>query len=164
MKITDWFNIKLGLVCVFLCFTVQSEAKITLPALLSDGMVLQRDCIVKIWGTSDAGEKVNLAFCGKTYQTVADEQGNWIIGLSPLKAGGPYDMQINEITLHDILIGDVFLCSGQSNMELMVSRVMDKFADEVKSYENPMIHYIKVPYNYNFGILKLISDKLVGKL
>lgn len=150
MKITDWFNIKLGLVCVFLCFTVQSEAKITLPALLSDGMVLQRDCIVKIWGTSDAGEKVNLAFCGKTYQTVADEQGNWIIGLSPLKAGGPYDMQINEITLHDILIGDVFLCSGQSNMELMVSRVMDKFADEVKSYENPMIHYIKVPYNYNF--------------
>lgn len=150
MKTTDWFNIKLGLVLLFLCSAFDCGAKITLPQLLADGMVLQRECPVKIWGKSDVGEKVELKFRGKTFRTVADEKGCWMIELPALKAGGPYDMQINEVTLHNILIGDVFLCSGQSNMELPVSRIMDKFAEEVNSYENPMIHYIKVPYCYDF--------------
>lgn len=145
MKTTDWFNIKLGLVLLFLCSAFDCGAKITLPKLLADGMVLQRECPVKIWGKSDVGEKVELKFRGKTFRTVADEKGCWMIELPAWKAGGPYDMQINEVTLHNILIGDVFLCSGQSNMELPVSRIMDKFAEEVNSYENPMIHYIKVP-------------------
>ena len=150
MKTTDWFNIKLGLVLLFLCSAFDCGAKITLPKLLADGMVLQRECPVKIWGKSDVGEKVELKFRGKTFRTVADEKGCWMIELPAWKAGGPYDMQINEVTLHNILIGDVFLCSGQSNMELPVSRIMDKFAEEVNSYENPMIHYIKVPYCYDF--------------
>ena len=82
------------------------EAKVKLPALVSDGMILQRNMPLKIWGSADAGEKVNVKFLNKTYTPLADKSGNWNIMLPELKAGGPYVMTINEITLKDILIGD----------------------------------------------------------
>lgn len=151
MRHNNWFNNRLGLVLLSLCFAVISEAKIVLPNLISDGMVLQRGTPVKIWGKADSGEKIQLTFLKKKYQAVADSLGNWQIDLPALKPGGPFSMSINDITLQNILIGDVFLCSGQSNMELMVSRVMDKYADEVNQYENPSIRYLKVPYAYDFN-------------
>lgn len=152
MRHNNWFNNRLGLVLLSLCFAVISEAKIVLPNLISDGMVLQRGTPVKIWGKADSGEKIQLTFLKKKYQAVADSLGNWQIDLPALKPGGPFSMSINDITLQNILIGDVFLCSGQSNMELMVSRVMDKYADEVNQYENPSIRYLKVPYAYDFNM------------
>lgn len=151
MRHNNWFNNRLGLVLLSLCFAVISEAKIVLPNLISDGMVLQRGTPVKIWGKADSGEKIQLTFLKKKYQAVADSLGNWQIDLPALKPGGPFSMSINDITLQNISIGDVFLCSGQSNMELMVSRVMDKYADEVNQYENPSIRYLKVPYAYDFN-------------
>ncbi|WP_308777042.1 sialate O-acetylesterase [uncultured Bacteroides sp.] len=151
MRHNNWFNNRLGLVLLSLCFAVISEAKIVLPNLISDGMVLQRGTPVKIWGKADSGEKIQLTFLKKKYQAVADSLGNWQIDLPALKPGGPFSMSINDTTLQNILIGDVFLCSGQSNMELMVSRVMDKYADEVNLYENPSIRYLKVPYAYDFN-------------
>lgn len=151
MRHNNWFNNRLGLVLLSLCFAVISEAKIVLPNLISDGMVLQRGTPVKIWGKADSGEKIQLTFLKKKYQAVADSLGNWLIDLPALKPGGPFSMSINDTTLQNILIGDVFLCSGQSNMELMVSRVMDKYADEVNLYENPSIRYLKVPYAYDFN-------------
>lgn len=76
-------------------------------------------------------------------------------------------MQINDIVLNDILIGDVYLCSGQSNMELPVNRVMDKFASEVNGYENNSIRYVKVPYSYDFSEkqddVKTVSWKAMNK-
>ena len=149
---TNKLNIKLGLVLLLcLCFAVIGEAKISLPYLINHGMVLQREKPTVLWGTADAGENVTVKFLDKVYQTTADSNGEWEITLPAQQAGGPYDMQINDITLQHILIGDVFLCSGQSNMELTVSRVMDKFADEINAYENPNIHYLKVPYCYDFN-------------
>lgn len=133
------------LTCAFLC-----EAKVKLPVLVSDGMVLQRDRDITIRGTADAGEKVNVRFLAESYTTVADNEGNWSVILPPLKAGGPYMMTVNELEIKDILIGDVWLCSGQSNMELPVSRVMDLYRGEVEKYANPMIRHIKVPLAYNF--------------
>lgn len=131
---------------VVLCLWIApGEAKVTLPTLLSDGMVWQRERPVRIWGTADKGEQVTVLFQKKKYTAVADEAGNWQVELPPMKAGGPYEMKVNEICLKDILVGDVWLCSGQSNMELMVQRVTDMFAEEIASYENPMIHYVKVP-------------------
>lgn len=156
MNSKNWFNNRLGLVLLFLCFAVIGEAKIFLPNLVSDGMVLQRGQTNKIWGKADPNEKIQLKFQKKTYMVTADTEGNWQISLPAMKPGGPYTMSINDITLNNILIGDVFLCSGQSNMELMVSRVMDKYADEVNQYENPSIHYLKVPYAYDFN--KPLSD------
>lgn len=138
------------LLAALLLVAFDGQAKVRLPRLISDGMVLQRDTELRIWGFADAGEKVHLTFADRTYDTVADSEGRWLIPIDPLPAGGPLTMQINDIVLRDILVGDVWLCSGQSNMELQVYRVMDKFADEVRAYENPMIRHFKVPTIYAF--------------
>ncbi|WP_308768871.1 sialate O-acetylesterase [uncultured Bacteroides sp.] len=150
MKTQTYFGRVLGALLLYACCSFSLSAKVTLPALVSDGMVLQREVPLKIWGTACPGEKVNLTFMKKQYHTVADEAGNWTIGLPALKAGGPYSMSINDITLKEILVGDVFLCSGQSNMELTVNRVMDKYAEEIASYENSSVRYVKIPYAYDF--------------
>lgn len=130
--------------------SLDAVAKVRLPRLVSDGMVLQRDVPIKVWGFADAGEQVNLSFRGVELQTKADETGRWQVELPIQEAGGPFTMQINEIELKDILVGDVWLCSGQSNMELQVVRVMDMYRKEILSYENPMIRHFKVPTVYAF--------------
>ena len=151
MKYLIYDKIRLG-VAVLLCFctALQTDAKVKLPALISDGMVLQREQPVKIWGTADAGESVSVTFIKKKYAATADNNGHWSVTLPSMKAGGPYLMRINDIKLNDILIGDVWLCSGQSNMELPVSRVTDMFATEINEYSNERIRQIIIPKVYNF--------------
>lgn len=138
-----------------------------MPSLISHGMVLQRNSQLLIWGNADPGESIILKFKKKKYETTADNNGKWSIKLPAMKSGGPYTMQINDIVLEDILIGDVYLCSGQSNMELSVSRVMDKYATEVNGYENNNIRYVKVPYSYDFSEkledIKPVSWKVMNK-
>lgn len=122
--------------------------EIRLPKLVSDGMVLQRDTKVKIWGWAGKNEKVNIKFKGKTYRTKADADGNWSVWLAPMKAGGPYTMNIagsNKITINDILIGDVWLCSGQSNMEYQLGYDDATYGKEMKEVNNPEIRQFKVP-------------------
>ncbi|RZJ40073.1 MAG: sialate O-acetylesterase, partial [Chryseobacterium sp.] len=136
------------LLCIF-C-TVLFEAKIKLPTLVSDGMVLQRNQKLNIWGKADANEKVEVKFLNKSYKTSADQNGNWKIVLPEQKAGGPYIMTINEVTLKDILIGDVYLASGQSNMELPMRRLTPLYADEIKNADNQNIRFFTVPQKYNF--------------
>ncbi|MGI9649727.1 sialate O-acetylesterase [Chryseobacterium sp. RLHN22] len=126
------------------------EAKIKLPALVSDGMVLQRNQKLNIWGKADANEKVEVKFLNKNYKTTADQNGNWKIVLPEQKAGGPYTMTINEITLKDILIGDVWLASGQSNMELPMRRLTPLYSNEIKNANNQNIRFFTVPQKYNF--------------
>jgi sialate O-acetylesterase len=126
------------------------EAKIKLPTLVSDGMVLQRNQKLNVWGKADAGEKVEVKFLNKNYKTTADPTGNWKITLPEQKAGGPYTMTINEITLKNILIGDVWLASGQSNMELPMRRLTPLYADEIKNANNQNIRFFTVPQKYNF--------------
>lgn len=135
------------LLCIFCIFM---DAKIKLPALVSDGMVLQRNQKLNVWGKADAGEKVEVKFLNKKYNTTADQTGNWRIMLLEQKAGGPYTMTINEITLKDILIGDVWLASGQSNMELPMRRLTPLYADEIKNANNQNIRFFTVPQKYNF--------------
>ena len=151
MKYLIYDKIRLG-VAVLLCFctALQTDAKVKLPALISDGMVLQREQPVKIWGTADAGESVSVTFMKKKYAATADNNGHWSVTLPSMKAGSPYLMRINDIKLNDILIGDVWLCSGQSNMELPVSRVTDMFATEINEYSNERIRQIIIPKVYNF--------------
>lgn len=166
-------RIRLGVaVLLCLCATSWLEAKVKLPALVSDGMVLQREQPVKVWGTADAGEKIQIKFLKapaqkgekaiaqpvaveggrlkSAYTAIAGTDGKWSIALPPMKAGGPYRLQINDIELKDILVGDVWLCSGQSNMELPVGRVTDMFAEEIAGYENDRIRHFIVPKVYNF--------------
>ena len=82
-------------------------AKVVLPVLVSDGMVLQRNAPLTIWGKADPSEKVCVKFQKKQYKVTADENGKWAVTLPAMKAGGPYSMTINDIVLNDILVGDV---------------------------------------------------------
>src|SRR5690349_20880502 len=120
LSLTSYFK---KLPVFFICCIIYSSAtaQVRLPRLISDSMVLQRDTKLKIWGWASAGENVAVHFNGNTYKSVTGKDGKWFIMLSPQKAGGPFDMQIdagNHIIIKNILIGDVWLCSGQSNMEL----------------------------------------------
>lgn len=96
-----------------------ASAEVKLPTVLSDHMVLQRDKLVPIWGTAAAGEKVTVTFRGQTQTATADKDGKWKVELAPMKAGGPDDLSVagsNAITLKDVLVGEVWVGSGQSNM------------------------------------------------
>lgn len=124
-----------------------------LPTMVSDGMVLQRNANVKVWGWSEPNEKITVRFLNHSYQTVTDLNGEWSVMLMKNEAGGPYEMEIegkNKIVLHDILIGDVWICSGQSNMQLPMARVKDKYADIVKNTVNSSIRQFDVPEHYDF--------------
>lgn len=147
MKI--YFSKRLFLILALFSICVL-DAKVKLPALVSDGMILQRNQKLKIWGYADAGEKVNVKFLNKTYSATADNNGNWNIMLPELKAGGPFVMTINDITLKDILIGDVWVASGQSNMELPMRRLKPLYGEEMKTVNNQNIRFFTVPQKYNF--------------
>lgn len=130
-------------------------SELKLPRLVSDGMVLQRNTDIKIWGWAAAGKIVTLEFMGKFFNTTTDVDGKWIIVLSNLKAGGPYSMEISSdnssITVKNILVGEVWLCSGQSNMELHMDRVRDKYKDEIDQCENTEVRVFDVSMKYNFN-------------
>ncbi|HMQ59065.1 MAG TPA: sialate O-acetylesterase [Flavilitoribacter sp.] len=128
---------------LFLFFlTGQLFAQISLPKLVSDGAILQRDEPLKLWGYASPAEKITVALDGKQYKTKADAQGNWALTLPPHPAGGPFEMQLkgkNTLTVKDLLFGDVWLCTGQSNMVLTMERVKEKYPDEIASADNPEI-------------------------
>ncbi len=144
-----------GLIILFILFsTLDAIGQVRLPHLVSNGMVLQRETPVKIWGWASAGEKVRLSFNKKTYEAVTSVDGNWLITLPAQKAGGPFEMKIsasNEIKLENILFGDVWLCSGQSNMELSMRRVAVLYGDDIASSANPMIRQFLVPVSWNYN-------------
>jgi sialate O-acetylesterase len=131
-----------------------ASAEIILPKLVSNGMVLQRETPVKIWGWANAGEKVNLRFNNHSFVTTASSDGKWLITLTAQKAGGPYEMEFagsNQIILRNILFGDVWLCSGQSNMETTMSRVSPLYGKEIEMSANPNIRFFKVPTRWDFN-------------
>jgi sialate O-acetylesterase len=111
------------LVCVFAALTV--EADVTLPRIFGKEMVLQRQKPISVWGWASPGEKVTVMLNGRTGGATADKTGRWLVKLPALEAGGPYDLVIrgkNTITLTNVLIGDVWLCGGQSNMQWTITQ------------------------------------------
>ena len=122
----------------------QLSAKVRLPRLVSDRMVLQRDTELDIWGWADPGEKVTVRFQGRHYDTETGADGCWHVLLPPQQAGGPFVLEVNEIVIRDVLVGDVWLCSGQSNQETPIARLTDKFP-EINVSNNHMIRHYKVP-------------------
>lgn len=124
-----------------------AEAKVSLPQLFQSGMVLQRGKTIPVWGKADAGETVTVTFNKKQYTAVADEQGRWRVDLPKMKAGGPYELTVNSLQLTDILIGDVWLLSGQSNIDVTIERVYPQYTQEIDTYENPQIRLFRVQNN-----------------
>ena len=129
--------------------SLQLSAEVRLAKIFSDHMILQREVEVPVWGWADKREKINLSFAGQNHSIRADKNGKWLIKLAPLAAGGPYEMKIsgkNDIVIKDILVGEVWICSGQSNMEWPLSQV-NNTPLELANANFPNIRHVKVPRN-----------------
>ena len=130
------------------------NAKLRVPNFFADGMVLQRGVKIPVWGWGDAESTIKVSINGKSSQAQCDQSGKWKVYLPKQKAGGPYALTIEsndeKIVIKNVLIGDVFLCSGQSNMELPIRRCMDVVSGKVKDYKNDQIRYLKIPQQYNY--------------
>ena len=115
--------------------------------LFSDHMVLQRDAAAPVWGWTRPGAAVTVAINGHSARAVADADGKWMAKLDPMTAGGPYQLTVSgpeKATISDVLIGDVWLCSGQSNMEFQLSGVTNAPA-EIADSTHPMLRLLDIP-------------------
>ncbi len=119
-----------GKISIFLFFVATAvQASISLPVMFKDGMVFQRDAQVAIWGQADAGEAVQIQFGPQKASAITSDDGNWQVDLKAMPAGGPYELAIagtnEKITLNDVFLGDVWVFSGQSNMQVSFKYFLD---------------------------------------
>jgi sialate O-acetylesterase len=131
----------------FSLLPVFSMANVQLPSVISSKMVLQREMAVPIWGLADPGEEVTVTLNGQTVKSTAGSDGKWLVKLSPMKEGGPFSMTIagkNSIELENVLIGEVWLCSGETNMAYLMKNDAES-ATEIPPSENPRIRIFVTP-------------------
>lgn len=136
------------LVFTSLLITISTAfAQVRLPKIFGDNMVLQRGKPIAIWGWAAPDEKIQVELHGQKKSTMADKNGNWKLSLQPEAAGGPYRLVVNgknNITLDNVLVGDVWICSGQSNMEWTIKNSNDA-EKEIATSDYPFIRHFKVP-------------------
>ena len=146
---TQLYHRTLSLVLLLIVFNF-CQASIKLPAIVGDNMVLQRGVKVNIWGWATKGSEILVNFNAKTYKTITDASGKWSTKLDATKAGGPYKMTIkgdsSDLSINNILMGEVWICSGQSNMEyqLRAERFKAKYAPEIANSTNDNIRQFSV--------------------
>jgi len=129
-----------------LCFSLLCLGNVRLPRIFNDQMVLQRDKPISVWGWADANEKVSVQFKEQSKQTKADKNGKWAVLLNAEPAGGPFTLTVkgkNTIVISNILVGEVWVCSGQSNMEFTV-RSVNHADEEIKRANYPQIRHFLV--------------------
>ncbi len=132
--------------CLCFCFST-ARAEVKLEGLISDGLVLQQGVAVPVWGTANDGEKVVVKLQDQTVATTA-AHGRWNVRFKALKAGGPFTMTIsgeNTIKLSNVLVGEVWLCSGQSNMAFLLPRATNGAA-AVAAAHDPQLRFFTVPH------------------
>jgi len=138
----------LGLSALILAGGPPARGDVKLPAIFGSHMVLQQGQKDRVWGTAGPGEEVTVKVADQSRATKAGDDGKWSVTLDPLPVGGPHTLTVrgkNEVTFDDVLIGEVWICAGQSNMEMEVNGVND--ADlEIRVAKNPKIRMITVPH------------------
>ena len=137
-----------------------SFAGVTMPAVFSDHMVLQRDRQVKIWGWATPGEDVSVSIAGQKWIVKADSDGDWAVKLEAMPAGGPHVLMVkgfNEIKFSNVMFGDVFICSGQSNMWWTMTRSANPDT-EIPKARDPQIRLYKTPLTTSEAPLATIGD------
>ncbi|MGA3159774.1 MAG: sialate O-acetylesterase [Terracidiphilus sp.] len=161
-------RIAAALCCLFLYFSVDVSAEVKPAALFSDHMVLQRGMSVPVWGMAAPGEAVKVTLNGQTRSTTAGHDGKWMLRLRKLKAGGPYEMRIqgtNSLIIHDVLVGEVWLGSGQSNMAFTVSKKAAYYAGmldedkEIAAANYPTIRMFMVKEKKSYTPLEDVSGE-----
>jgi sialate O-acetylesterase len=136
---------------IVLLICLCAEAQVKLASIFADDMVLQREAKIPIWGWAMPNEKVTVTFHNQSKTTKADHEGKWSVRLNKENAGGPYNLSItgkNQMLLKNILVGEVWLCSGQSNMEWTVGQ-SDDAENEIAKANNSNIRHIKIPKEIN---------------
>lgn len=137
----------------FLLSASGAIAQVRVPRSVGDGMILQRDLPLRIWGFASPGEKVTVKFVGETASGVTGDNGKWMVQFGPKKAGGPFTMDINGINhiwLKNIMVGEVWVLSGQTGMSMPMSAVKDKHADVIAKAGDAPIRQFDVPLRYDF--------------
>lgn len=127
--------------------STNAQADVSVPSIINSNMVLQRDRPVRLWGWAAANETVTVAFADHKVQTTADSDGNWKVALPPTAAGGPHKLTVsgkNTLTFNNILVGEVWICSGQSNMQWSVSR-SNNAKEEIANAKYPKIRLFNIP-------------------
>jgi sialate O-acetylesterase len=159
---------------VLLLVSPCAQAKVELPLLFSDGAVLQRDQPLPVWGWASPGAKIEVQFDGRNATATAGKDGAWRVELPSHKAGGPYTLRVRgegeDFVVQDVLVGDVWLASGQSNMEWPVSQSKDA-QQEIARANDPLIRHFKVPKSWSEkpetrlsgGAWKAASPQTVGE-
>ena len=142
-----------GIVSLLLLVSAMSAHAVELPLLFSDGAVLQRDRPLPVWGWTTPGAKIEVAFDGRRAAATASGDGAWRVELPAHAAGGPYELTIREngkeaARVRDVLVGDVWLASGQSNMEWPVAQAQDAEAEIARAHDAGIRHF-KVPKSWS---------------
>lgn len=134
---------------VLLCASTTAMAEIQVARVFGDNMVLQRNEVVTIWGWGTPGERLTLTINDQEFEGRVDKDGSWSIEVDEFSAGGPYEMEIkgqNSITLKNVMFGEVWLCSGQSNMQYTL-RKLGKDINKIPQVDNNLIRMLKVEVN-----------------
>jgi len=142
--------------------TIHLFANITLPKIFGDNMVLQRNKPIPLWGWGSPNEKITIRFNHQTKTVTTDLNGNWKVNLDKEAAGGPYQLVlkgINTVTFKNVLVGEVWICSGQSNMEMPIEGwgKINNYQEEIAAAKYPQIRHIKIPNTVNSTPQKDIS-------
>jgi len=148
MKRTSFFGFSLLLLSMLFWGCEQKAAYIRLNPLFTDHVVLQRDIEVPIWGKASPGEMLTVKLGKEVYEVQAAQDSTWQVELSPRKAGGPYRITVSgekDILLKDVMFGDVWICSGQSNMDWPVERAANA-EKEIETADYPEIRLLKADY------------------
>ena len=151
------------LTLLLLVFAGVGRAEVRLPSIIGDNMVLQQGTKVRIWGKANVGEHIAVTFEKKSVQTVADAQGRWQVWLGPLKSGGPSDLTIkgdNVLTIKNVLVGEVWICSGQSNMEWPLVNTVNG-AEAVAQANYPEIRLFTVVHKTSESALDDVQGRWV---
>lgn len=165
-------RIKILFICSLTVMAWALRAEVKVAHIFSDNMVLQQNQPIKVWGTADRNETVEVRFRQQTKKAKADKNGDWVVQLAPETYGGPYTLEVkgknNAVTLSNILIGEVWLCSGQSNIEWTVANSMNA-AKEIAQADFPQIRAFNVKKDMSFstksdleGTWEVCSPETVG--
>ena len=143
--------------------TATAFANIKLPKIFGDNMVLQRNKPINIWGWASPNEKVMVQFAKQSKNVTANNNGKWLVTLNAETAGGPYNLKVtgnNQIEISNILVGEVWVCSGQSNMEMPIAGwgLIKNYKQEIAEANYPMIRHFKVPNT----VSKTLQEDITG--
>ena len=148
-------NKKIILLSIFISLSISIFSQLRLANIFGDGMVLQRNDSINIWGWSKPEDEVSVFLQGDEYNTISNKDGKWLVQTRHYSAGGPFNLKVKnsseELFCKDVYTGDVWLCSGQSNMHMKMKSVKENYPEEFNLKENKNIRFVEVPSQINFN-------------